>query len=218
MIQTTSVENYLKTIFHHAGIGNNAVTTNEIAASLGTKAASVTEMLKKLSAQKLIRYKKYNGVTLTDSGTKQALLIVRKHRLWEYFLVEKLEFSWDEIHEVAEQLEHIQSEILVERLDSFLENPKFDPHGDPIPDKKGIIKKTDLQKLIDVTEKKEAIVNLVTDQPELLRYLSKIGISIGSKLRVIERNTFDQSMLLLINGKNKVQISAEIAHNISVQL
>lgn len=218
MIQTTSEENYLKTIFHHAGIGNQAVTTNDIAATLGTKAASVTEMLKKLAAQRLIRYKKYNGVTLTDSGKQQALLIIRKHRLWEYFLVEKLKFSWDEIHEVAEQLEHIQSEALVERLDSFLENPKFDPHGDPIPDKKGIIKNTDSQKLIDLSEKKEAIVNLVSDQPELLRHLSKIGITLGSKLKVLEKIPFDNSMLLQINGKSIVQISADIAKNIRVQI
>ncbi len=218
MIQTTSEENYLKTIFHHTGIGNQSVTTNDIAATLGTKAASVTEMLKKLAAQKLIRYKKYNGVTLTDSGKQQALLIIRKHRLWEYFLVEKLKFSWDEIHEVAEQLEHIQSDALVERLDSFLENPKFDPHGDPIPDKKGIIKNTDSQKLIDLSEKKEAIVNLVSDQPELLRHLSKIGISLGSKLKVLEKIPFDNSMLLQINGKSKVQVSADIAKNIRVQI
>ncbi len=218
MIQTTSEENYLKTIFHHTGIGNQSVTTNDIAATLGTKAASVTEMLKKLAAQKLIRYKKYNGVTLTDSGKQQALLIIRKHRLWEYFLVEKLKFSWDEIHEVAEQLEHIQSDALVERLDSFLENPKFDPHGDPIPDKKGIIINTDSQKLIDLSEKKEAIVNLVSDQPELLRHLSKIGISLGSKLKVLEKIPFDNSMLLQINGKSKVQVSADIAKNIRVQI
>ena len=218
MIQTTSEENYLKTIFHHTGIGNQSVTTNDIAATLGTKAASVTEMLKKLAAQKLIRYKKYNGVTLTDSGKQQALLIIRKHRLWEYFLVEKLKFSWDEIHEVAEQLEHIQSDALVERLDSFLENPKFDPHGDPIPDKKGIIINTDSQNLIDLSEKKEAIVNLVSDQPELLRHLSKIGISLGSKLKVLEKIPFDNSMLLQINGKSKVQVSADIAKNIRVQI
>src|SRR5205085_2768879 len=115
--------NYLKAIFHHAGIANEAVTTNDIAASLGTKAASVTEMLRKLSARKLIRYKKYNGVTLTDAGKEQALIIIRKHRLWEYFLVEKLKFNWDEIHEVAEQLEHIHSETLVDKLDSFLNHP-----------------------------------------------------------------------------------------------
>ena len=218
MATTTSEENYLKTIFQHTGDTNEAVTTNDIAATMGTKAASVTEMLKKLAAQKLIKYKKYNGVTLTDSGKQQALLIIRKHRLWEFFLVEKLKFGWDEIHEVAEQLEHIQSDALVERLDSFLEHPRFDPHGDPIPDKKGMIKKNASHRLSDVSEKKEAIVNLVSDQPELLRHLSKIGISIGSKLKVIEKNLFDQSMLLLINGKNKVQVSAAIANNIRVQL
>ena len=126
--------------------------------------------------------------------------------------------GWDEIHEVAEQLEHIQSDALVERLDSFLENPKFDPHGDPIPDKKGIIINTDSQKLIDLSEKKEAIVNLVSDQPELLRHLSKIGISLGSKLKVLEKIPFDNSMLLQINGKSKVQVSADIAKNIRVQI
>ncbi len=218
MQHTTSEENHLKAIFHLAGINEEAVFTNDIAASMGTKAASVTEMLKKLADRKLIRYKKYNGVSLTETGKEQALNIIRKHRLWEYFLVEKLKFKWDEIHEVAEQLEHIQSASLIEKLDSFLDHPRFDPHGDPIPDSKGRIKKTETQKLIDLNEKKEATVNLVSDQPELLRYLSKIGIALGSKLKVLEKISFDNSMLLQIDGKNKVQISADIAKNISVQL
>lgn len=217
MTNTISKENYLKTILQHTTDTNEPVTTNDIANTMGTKAASVTEMLKKLSAQKLIKYKKYKGVTLTNSGRQQALLIIRKHRLWEYFLVEKLKFRWDEIHEVAEQLEHIQSDILVDRLNLFLENPQFDPHGAPIPNKKGAIKKSETFKLNEVRDNKESIVKSVSDQPDLLRYLSKIGISIGSKLKVIEQNSFDQSLLLLINNKVKVQVSSDIAKHIRVQ-
>jgi DtxR family Mn-dependent transcriptional regulator len=138
-MNTFTEENYLKTIYH-CSLNAGCASTNQIAAATHTRAASVTDMLKKLADKKLINYTKYQGVTLTRDGEKIALGIIRKHRLWEYFLVEKLHFKWDEVHEVAEELEHISSTELVDRLDKFMEYPKYDPHGDPIPDSEGQFK------------------------------------------------------------------------------
>jgi DtxR family transcriptional regulator, Mn-dependent transcriptional regulator len=138
-------ENYLKAIYHLAAGGAKAVLTNEIADSMNTKAASVTDMIKKLSTKNFISYEKYYGVKITRQGKTEALTIIRKHRLWETFLVQKLHFSWDEVHEIAEQLEHIQSPLLIEKLDEFLNYPKADPHGEPIPDRNGKVKGFRLQ-------------------------------------------------------------------------
>ena len=134
---TFSEENYLKTIYHLTTSLSTEISTNAIAEMMETKASSVTDMLKKLAEKDLVHYKKYQGVFLTPKGKLAAKMIVRKHRLWEVFLVEKLDFSWDEVHEVAEQLEHIQSKKLIDKLDQFLEYPSIDPHGDPIPNAKG---------------------------------------------------------------------------------
>ncbi|MBS1658978.1 MAG: metal-dependent transcriptional regulator, partial [Bacteroidetes bacterium] len=137
---SASEENYLKNIYLiYEKNGNLPVTTNELSAAMDIKAASASDMLQRLAARKLIHYKKYQGVLLTRSGKSRALAIVRKHRLWEYFLVEKLHFQWDEVHNVAEELEHVESDLLVNKLDIFLGRPKFDPHGDPIPDHQGKI-------------------------------------------------------------------------------
>ncbi|WP_243389180.1 metal-dependent transcriptional regulator, partial [Flavobacterium psychrophilum] len=136
---TFSEENYLKTIYHLTTISDSEVSTNAIAEKMETKASSVTDMLKKLSEKDLINYKKYQGVSLTETGSLSAKMIVRKHRLWEVFLVEKLDFPWDEVHDIAEQLEHIKSEKLINKLDDFLGNPTEDPHGDPIPNANGQI-------------------------------------------------------------------------------
>src|SRR5688500_18567354 len=152
-------ENYLKAIFKLLEGDDEAVTTNAIAEKMNTRAASVTDMLKKLSEKKLINYKKYQGVTLTSSGKKIALNIIRKHRLWEVFLVEKLNFKWDEVHDIAEQLEHINSDTLIERIDKFLNYPKFDPHGDPIPDING---KFQSNKSVLVSELKLNSVGIMT--------------------------------------------------------
>ena len=134
-------ENYLKTIYHLSSTNSLVVSTNQIAEITNTKAASVTDMLKKLSEKKLINYIRYQGVTLTESGKNAALNIIRKHRLWKFFLVEKLGFKWDEVHEIAEELEHIKSEVLIQKLEEYLGFPMFDPHGDPIPSAAGEIKK-----------------------------------------------------------------------------
>src|SRR3984885_5178673 len=143
-MNTFTEENYLKAIYHLSH-ESGSVSTNQIAAALNTKAASVTDMLKKLADKALINYEKYQGVTLTSAGQKIALHIIRKHRLWEYFLVEKLNFKWDEVHEMAEEMEHISSVELIDRLDKFMDYPKHDPHGDPIPDSDGKFKVHDLK-------------------------------------------------------------------------
>lgn len=210
-------ENYLKAIYHLSDSGTKAVLTSEIAETLNTKAASVTDMIKRLSNKNLIAYEKYYGVKITRQGKTEALLLVRKHRLWETFLVQKLQFTWDEVHEVAEQLEHIQSSLLIEKLDEFLEFPAVDPHGHPIPDKQGKFVEVRQLPLTECTGKKKVVVRSVRHgSPSLLQYLSKIGIYIGATLAIIDRVEFDGSLELTIDSKKKVFISREAAQNLLV--
>lgn len=216
-MMTRSEENYLKTIFHLANNERDAVSTNAIADVLDTKASSVTDMLKKLAEKDLVDYKKYQGVKLTSKGKRTAAVIVRKHRLWEVFLVDKLNFSWDEVHEVAEQLEHIRSEKLVEELEVFLDFPKVDPHGDPIPDKNGNIKT--LEKVLLATCKKGEkgiCVGVNSTSTEFLQYLDKLEIALGDTLEVVEKEPFDSSFLIKFNGK-QINISAQTANNIYIK-
>lgn len=210
-------ENYLKAIYRLSEGGGKAVATNEIAESMSTKAASVTDMIKKLSNKNLISYEKYYGARITRHGKSQALAVIRKHRLWETFLVEKLQFSWDEVHDVAEQLEHIQSPLLIEKLDEFLGYPTADPHGHPIPDKDGKIKELRLIALSDLVVDKKAIVRSVKDgTPSFLQYLSKIGIYIGAKVVIQDKIEFDGSLEVLIDGKSRVFISRDAAENLLI--
>jgi DtxR family Mn-dependent transcriptional regulator len=210
-------ENYLKAVYHLSDGGQQAVLTNELADAMKTKPASVTDMIKKLSAKKLIEYEKYYGVTLTKQGKADALSIIRKHRLWETFLVQKLNFNWDQVHEVAEQLEHIQSPLLIEKLDEFLNHPVADPHGHPIPDKNGKIHISQQVPLGDITQKKTAKVMAVKrGSPSFLQYLSKIGLYIGANVSIVEKTEFDGSVEILIDKKKKAFISKEASQNILV--
>lgn len=210
-------ENYLKAIYRLSEDGSKAVLTNEIAESMSTKAASVTDMVKKLSGKNLIGYEKYYGVTITSEGKSEALMIIRKHRLWETFLVEKLNFTWDEVHDVAEQLEHIQSNLLIEKLDEFLGFPTSDPHGHPIPDKNGKILDVRQIPLAESTLSKKWFVRSVKDgSPSFLQYLSKIGVYIGAGIVILEKVDFDGSLEILIDGKKKVFISREASQNLLV--
>jgi DtxR family Mn-dependent transcriptional regulator len=211
-------ENYLKAIYHLSGGGERAVLTNELAEAMQTKAASVTDMVKRLSAKSLIAYEKYYGVKITAQGRQQALQIVRKHRLWETFLVEKLGFTWDEVHAVAEQLEHIQSPQLINKLDAFLGFPKTDPHGDPIPDQSGKFKTLSVVGLDQVEPGRRVTITKVKDSdPELLKYLDKIGAKPGKSVQVIKREAFDKSMEVLIE-KKKIFISLDVSRNILTAL
>lgn len=216
---TLSEENYLKAIWKLSqGEGSAVVTTNSIAAAVNTKAASVSDMLRKLSVKKLIRYQKYQGVELTTAGRKTALGIVRKHRLWEVFLVEKLNYGWDEVHEIAEQLEHIVSDNLVDRLDLFLGHPKVDPHGDPIPDKNGRISDPNGVLLSSISEGQTVTMTGVTEHSTaFLRYLDKHDIGLGCKMLIEEINSFDFSMNVRMKGRKSITISQTAAKNILVK-
>jgi DtxR family Mn-dependent transcriptional regulator len=210
-------ENYLKAIYHLSDSGAKAVLTSEIAETMNTKAASVTDMIKKLSNKNLIAYEKYYGVKITKQGRAEALMVVRKHRLWETFLVQKLQFSWDEVHDVAEQLEHIQSTLLIEKLDEFLEYPTVDPHGHPIPDKSGKILEVRQIPLSECSGRKKIIVRSVKHgSPSFLQYLSKIGVYIGAGISILDKVEFDGSLEIMIDAKKKVFISREAAQNLLV--
>jgi DtxR family Mn-dependent transcriptional regulator len=215
---TFSEENYLKTIYHLTIISNSEISTNAIAEKMETKASSVTDMLKKLAEKDLVNYKKYQGVSLTEQGKKAAKMIVRKHRLWEVFLVDKLDFSWDEVHDIAEQLEHIKSEKLINKLDDFLGNPTEDPHGDPIPDANGQIVKIEKQLLSELRENQAGICVGVKDtSSEFLKYLDKQGIALGSIIEIVGRESFDLSMKIKVVNKD-LTISNKIASNLFVKL
>jgi DtxR family Mn-dependent transcriptional regulator len=209
-------ENYLKSIYHLSQAGSKSVLTNELAEAMNTKAASVTDMIKKLSTKEFISYEKYYGVNLTAKGKTVALSVIRKHRLWETFLVEKLAFSWDEVHEVAEQLEHIQSKRLIEKLDEYLGFPKVDPHGDPIPDTKGKIKAFQQVMLATLKPGADSIIVAVKDSDsQLLKYLDKIGARPGKTIKVIEREEYNGSMEVSINNQ-RFFLSKEVSENILV--
>jgi len=216
---THSEENYLKVIFQISGRERDRVSTNAIADKLSTKASSITDMLKKLSDKKLISYKKYNGCELSTKGEAIAIQIIRKHRLWETFLVSKLSFGWDEVHDVAEQLEHIHSLKLIDKLDQFLDYPKFDPHGDPIPDKNGNItyRKSKIRLAESAVNALVEVVSVDEDSQSLLKYMDEIGLKLGTRIKVFERIAFDGSMKIEIMGAQKMFLSEKVAENIGVR-
>jgi DtxR family Mn-dependent transcriptional regulator len=203
-IQTLSEENYLKVIYHLGKDSKVKISPTAIAEALNNNPASVVDMLKKLVDKRLIQYEKSKGVRLTEKGKKIALLIIRKHRLWEVFLLEKLEYSWDEVHEIAEQLEHIHHSQLADRLDKFLGFPQYDPHGDPIPSASGEM--ADIYKTIlsEVGEGKTCqVVGVKDTSSSFLQYLKKLEIGIGTKITLIEKIPFDNSVVVSIkNGPN----------------
>jgi DtxR family Mn-dependent transcriptional regulator len=213
-----SEENYLKAIYHLELQNGGSASTSKISEVIDTKAASVTEMVKKLSEKQLVDYRKYHGTTLTESGRRQALKIIRKHRLWELFLVEKLGFNWDEVHEVAEQLEHIKSEKLTDAIDKLLSYPSKDPHGDPIPDKNGnvIVRKSTLLSSCQLGDS-GIIVGVKDSSPEFLRYLDKVQINIGTRFSITDIEAFDHLLDLRINH-TAVKISQKSAKNLYVEI
>ncbi|MCA0239041.1 MAG: metal-dependent transcriptional regulator [Bacteroidetes bacterium] len=217
MTITTAEENYLKAIFKIAEKEDKAVLTNSIAAAMNTAAASVTDMLKRLAEKQLIKYEKYRGVELTEDGNRLATTLIRKHRLWEVFLVEKLGFAWDEVHDLAEQLEHVQGEPLIDRLDNFLGHPRFDPHGDPIPDAQGrwTFRQQVRVSLLQPGEK--GILTGVDDHATpFLQYLDQIGVALGIEIQLLDRTEYDQSVQVRISGKTEVTLSEKVAQNLLV--
>ena len=214
MYFSTSEENYLKSIYHLQQRGGQ-VSTNELASELQTKPASITDMLKKLKAKKLLNYERYQGFTLSDEGAKVALSIVRKHRLWEYFLVHELKFGWDEVHSIAEELEHISSVELIERLDNYLSYPKFDPHGDPIPDINGKMEMRKQVNLLDLELNCQAEVSAVGSQStELLELLRHKNIGIGTILQVVRKFSFDNSLEIKVKDVPSFSISQQLAQSL----
>lgn len=213
-----SEENYLKAIFHLERKYQAGVSTNALAEEMDTKASSVTDMIKKLSEKELVIYKKYQGVKLSELGGKTAIQVIRKHRLWEYFLVEKLNFNWDEVHDIAEQLEHIKSEKLTRELDKFLGFPKRDPHGDPIPDAEGNFSVANKMLLSELGKAEKGIcVGVKDSSSEFLRFLDKNNISLGKEIEVLEKEAFDGSMLILIEER-ELRISQLISNNLYIKI
>ncbi len=212
-------ENYLKYIFQLSEINEKGVVkTNDLAYKLEHSAASVTDMLKKLSEKKLVQYKKYYGVSLTKSGLQIAIQVLRKHRLWETFLAKNLKFTWDKIHDIAEQLEHIQSDELVNRMDAYLGFPKFDPHGDPIPDKLGNMQVPNVICLANAKLKRQYILaNVNNDSTLFLKYLNKIQLELNDKIKIIDKEEFDETIQLMINDKRPLTISKDAAQNMFVK-
>lgn len=211
-MNTFSEQNYLKAIFHLEQAGGYA-STNEIARSIGHKAASVTEMLRKMAVKKLISYEKYKGVKLSEKGRRTALNVIRKHRLWEVFLLQELGFLWDEVHDMAEQLEHIESDELVSRLDKYLGYPKFDPHGDPIPDGKGrIMNHRSLPLNQARTGEKYLLSGVDSHDKEFLKHLSELGIKLNTQVTIRSVMAFDNSLAVQMNGKTLVLTPAVAAH------
>lgn len=212
-------ENYLKAIFKISEKDGKAATTNGVAAEMQTTAASVTDMLKRLADKNLIAYEKYRGVQLTEVGNRLATGLIRKHRLWEVFLVDKLGFAWDEVHDLAEQLEHVQGDPLVTRLDAFLGHPKFDPHGDPIPDAEGRWTFRPQALLATLQPKDHGVVTGVEDHSAaFLQYLDQIGLTLGAGIELLERFPYDQSMRVRTQNGRELVLSEKVGQNLYVKI
>ena len=211
-------ENYLKAIFSITEKGQETASTNAISHQMKTSAASVTDMVKRLAKKELVIHESHKGVKLTSMGNQVATKLIRKHRIWEVFLVEKLNFLWDEVHEIAEELEHIQSDELVERLDKFLGHPKFDPHGDPIPDEDGNFA-TRQQKMLSefAIDSTGIVVGVGEHSKPFLQYLDQLGIELGSTIKVLEKFEFDDSVNILLNNTEKLTLTNKVAHNLFLQ-
>lgn len=215
---TQTEENYIKEIFKLSEKTEGYIATNAIADAKETSAASVTDMVKKLAQKGYVEYIRYKGSQLTEQGNEVAKALIRKHRLWEVFLVKQLNFNWDEVHDIAEQLEHVQSEALTERLDAYLEFPKLDPHGDPIPDAKGNITYTPAVNLTELNTGQTAVVVGVNDHSNpFLHYLDKLEIALGVHVKVLEIYSFDNSRHIVINDTKEMVISHQIAQNLYVK-
>ncbi len=216
-MHTLSEENYLKAIYRLAQNGDEKITPTAIAEALGNNAASVVDMIRKLTDKQLITYDKKTGVKLTNEGLKHAVLIVRRHRLWEVFLLNKLGYHWDEIHEIAEQLEHINDATLADRLDNFLGFPEYDPHGDPIPKANGKLPKSYSVTLANAKAGQKCTVAAVKDTSSaFLQYLLKLNIGIGTQIQLMEKIDFDQSMVISINGADNTTVSLKFGENILI--
>lgn len=214
MKNSATEQNYLKAIFHLSS-GIEMVTTSAIAGHMHTTSATVTDMLKRLAEKNLIDYERYRGVKMTRKGEKVALNIIRKHRLWEVFLTQILKFSWDEVHDMAEELEHVSSDELINRLENYLGNPVTDPHGDPIPDASGHLQKESLISLSDGVEgNRYSIAGVKDHRKDFLQFCTANKLIPGSRIRIMQHRSFDNSMEIQVGGREKIFISHESATNL----
>lgn len=205
---TESEENYLKAIFKIAEREKKSVTTSAIAAYINTSSASVTDMLKKLADKKMVDYERYYGVTLTNAGIKEATSLIRRHRLWEVFLVEKLRFGWHQVHDIAEKLEHVNSEELMARLDAYLDYPKYDPHGDPIPNAEGkFTLRTQWQLSSFLPGQTGVLIGVREHDTPFLTYLNQLDIKLGTELKLLEMISYDSSVKVLVDRKKEVMLT-----------
>lgn len=217
-MQSDTIENYLKTIYHLSEGNSHVVTNKELAAKLQVIPATITEALKKLHILGLVMYEKSYGTRLSPQGIKMALSIVRRHRIWETYLANELKFGWDEVHEIAEELEHIKNDKLIKRLSEKLGNPNYDPHGDPIPNEKGEFQKSSFIKLSEAEIGNSYKIMGVSDHTkEFLKYLEKHQLVIGASITLKTKESFDQSLLLISNSKKRT-ISSKVAQHIIVKL
>jgi DtxR family Mn-dependent transcriptional regulator len=216
---TATEENYLKALFRLGALadgGKGPAGTNELAMELELRPATVNEMLKKLREKGLIEHRRYGKILLTETGRLHAVEVIRKHRLWETFLHEKLHFSWDEVHDVAEQLEHIRSVQLTDRLEEFLGFPSVDPHGDPIPDKDGRMPPEVRQTIAESTEGHSGrVVGVCDNSAEFLQYLDRLGLSLGLRISIVRHISFDGSVELEA-GSDRLIITRKVAENLLV--
>lgn len=219
MMHTLSEENYLKAIYRLFQQQESKITPTAIAEALGNNPASVIDMIKKLTDKSLIEYDKRKGVKLTSKGQEAAILVVRKHRLWEVFLLDKLGYGWDQIHDIAEELEHISDDTLADRLEKFLGFPEYDPHGDPIPKSNGKLPKKHAVKLAEAAIGANCRVAAVRDtSADFLRYLERLNINIGTELQLIEKISFDGSLVIRIGGQMETMVSAKFSENILIKM
>ena len=215
---TQTEENYLKAIFKINEHSPEQVSTNAIANIVQTSAASVTDMIKKLSAKDLLHYEPYKGVRLSSQGAKIATELVRKHRLWETFLVSKLGFSWEDVHDIAEQLEHVQSDMLVDKLDKYLRFPKYDPHGDPIPNAEGRFTLREQSLLSRATVGASVIlVGVKNHKKEFLKHLNKLNISLGCEIHILSKEEYDASLIVAIDQNDPITLSNQIASSLFIR-
>jgi DtxR family Mn-dependent transcriptional regulator len=211
-----TVEDYLRSIYR-VELRDGRAATNALARDLAISSAAVTEMIRRLADMGLIEYRRYQGATLTRLGLEHAVAVTRRHRLWEVFLIDRLGFGWDEVHEIADQLEHVASSELVDRLEGYLGCPSHDPHGDPIPTKEGVIVQRELVAIADLEVGECGVVERVSDElPELLRYASSLGLSIKANVTVLERIVFDGSVRLGTDAAEAV-VSNKLARSVFVQ-
>jgi DtxR family Mn-dependent transcriptional regulator len=218
-MSTISKENYLKAIYNYKNSEGETATTSNLAKDLEVSNAAISDMAKKLSDSGLITYEKYKGMELTSKGERIALNVIRRHRLWELFLMKVLELNWSDIHDEAERLEHHTSESLIDKIDEYLNYPEFDPHGHPIPKKNGMFPKSPKIILLSNAElnRNYIFVRVNDRKSELISFLTNLGITLNTNLTVLEKFNFDESIVVRINDR-KISLSKKVSENMYVQL